>query len=680
MSETRSAPPATVVICTRDRGAKITATMESVIASTESDFDILIIDQSAGDETELAVAPFLSDDRVRYLRSSATGVARSRTLALHEARTEFVLNTDDDCVVDPDWVAANLRAFAAHPNAAIVFGDVLTPNDADADGYAPESVAESGFVVRSIWSWKNTDGVNVGIGASMAMRRSVLIGLGGFDHELGPGTALRNAEDTDMTLRTLLAGHEIVRVTDARVDHYGHRSHDEFRELTRGAMLGIGAMSGKLIRRHPVAISRFFSGVVYRLVVRTAVIDLAHGRKPPVLGRATYLAKGFWKGLRRPIVTSPGLLFAPAADDAASRPPGPIRVTLMTEQHVGLKTYSDNLQRFVDADERITPTWVPITYVQSGGFIERLRFLPPGVRGSLRGRAQVRSAVRRTDPHACLYLTQVPAALGGRLARRVPFVIIADDTPKLFDAMADHYDATSREPAPLRWLKHRANVAALRRATAVLPMSEWAKRSFVDDYGVDPTRVIVVPTGIDLDAWAPPEQVPGDDRPLRMLFVGGHFVRKGGDTLLQAFERLEPGTAELHVVTREIVEQRPGVHVHTGLHANTPELIALFHQADVFVLASRAEAFPNVVVEACAAGLACIVTDVGGMAEMVTDGTTGLVVKPDDVDALTAALQQLVDDRDRCRQMGHAARRRALAAFDGRTNAARIVDIIVDAV
>jgi GT2 family glycosyltransferase len=306
---TRRADRATVVICTRNRGAKIVDTVASVLASDQQDFELLIIDQSESDQTLLALGSFVDDQRVRYVRTTDIGVARSRSLALREARNEFVLNTDDDCVVDPAWIDANIRALRDNPRAGIVFGDVISPPDST-NGYAPESVADGSFTVRSIWSWKTTDGVNVGIGASMAMRRSVLLGLGGFDHRLGPGTMLRNAEDTDMTLRTLLAGHDVVRITDARVDHYGHRSHEEFRQLTRGAMFGLGAMCGKLLRRYPAATVWFGSGLVWRLVLQPAVAALIRLHKPLVLGRAVYLAKGFWVGVRIPLERSEHVLFA----------------------------------------------------------------------------------------------------------------------------------------------------------------------------------------------------------------------------------------------------------------------------------------------------------------------------------------------------------------------------------
>ena len=62
-----------------------------------------------------------------------------------------------------------------------------------------------------------------------------------------------------------------------------------------------------------------------------------------------------------------------------------------------------------------------------------------------------------------------------------------------------------------------------------MPWSTWTRRSLVEEYGVDPQRVEVVPPGIDLERWAPGERREG---PPRILFVGGDLYRKGGATLL----------------------------------------------------------------------------------------------------------------------------------------------------
>jgi GT2 family glycosyltransferase len=311
---TQRTPEVSVVICTRDRGAEIVATIESVVANGFADFELIVIDQSSSDATEAAVEPFLSDDRVRYMRTQETGVSRSRNRSLAEARCEFVLNTDDDCVVPADWIAENVRALTAAPKAAIVFGDVLAPDTQTSNFYTPESRATADFVVRSMWGWKSTDGANVGIGASMAMRKSMLTAIGGFDTCLGPGSPLRNAEDTDISVRAVVAGHELVRTRTVHVTHLGARHHDDYRRLIRVTMLGLGAVNGKLFRRHPVAGSWYFLGLVWRLVARVVIVDLAHRRRPPVLGRAVYLVKGLVVGLRKPLRPGSALLFEEQID------------------------------------------------------------------------------------------------------------------------------------------------------------------------------------------------------------------------------------------------------------------------------------------------------------------------------------------------------------------------------
>jgi GT2 family glycosyltransferase len=309
-------PNVSVVICTRNRGSEIVRTIESIIANDFTEFELIIIDQSTTNDTQVAVAPFLSDGRVRYVRTDQTGVSRSRNRSLSEASCEFVLNTDDDCVVATDWIAANLRALMAEPRAAIVFGDVIAPDVQAANFYTPESRARSDFVVRSIWSWKSTDGANVGIGASMAMRKSMLAAIGGFDTSLGPGSPLQNAEDTDISLRAVLAGQRIVRTRAVRVTHFGARHHDDYRQLMRVTMLALGAVNGKLFRRHPIAAAWYFVGLGWRTIARVVIVDLVHLRRPPVLGRAKYLVQGLVLGLRRPLRPGSALLFEEIAEPA----------------------------------------------------------------------------------------------------------------------------------------------------------------------------------------------------------------------------------------------------------------------------------------------------------------------------------------------------------------------------
>jgi glycosyltransferase involved in cell wall biosynthesis len=90
-----------------------------------------------------------------------------------------------------------------------------------------------------------------------------------------------------------------------------------------------------------------------------------------------------------------------------------------------------------------------------------------------------------------------------------------------------------------------------------------------------------------------------------------------------------------------------------GHREDVPALLA---GADLFVLPSRTEAFPNSAIEAMAAGLPVVCSAVGGLLDLVTPGRTGLLVDPSDPEALAAAIRSLADDPARARALGAAAR------------------------
>jgi glycosyltransferase involved in cell wall biosynthesis len=141
-------------------------------------------------------------------------------------------------------------------------------------------------------------------------------------------------------------------------------------------------------------------------------------------------------------------------------------------------------------------------------------------------------------------------------------------------------------------------------------------------------------------------------------------AQKGHRVLIDAIEPLMKEHSNLHMVfvgsgspTFEhiqayIAEKGLGQRIHLlGTRHDVPNLLAGF---DLFALATEQEASGTVFVEAAAAGLAVIGTDVGGVSEMLQDGVTGLLVPPKDPAALRVALQTLIDDPQRRTQMGRA--------------------------
>lgn len=345
--------------------------------------------------------------------------------------------------------------------------------------------------------------------------------------------------------------------------------------------------------------------------------------------------------------------------------------TFILEQHVGHRTYSENLASCRPNTDDLAINWVPVEYATAPA--PHGLPLPRSVRVALAGRGEVRAGLSDHPADVVVFNTQVPAALGGRRAQARPYVVITDVTPIQYDALGAGYGHRQDSFGPLRYVKFRVNRQVFLRASRCVGWSRWAANSMIEDYGVDPGRVSVIPPGVDTTLWRPSDEDPGDR--FRVLFIGADFERKGGSLLLQAFERL-PNHAELYLVTKSAVPPRDRVVVIDDMVPNDPRLVELVRASDVFVLPSLAETFGIAAAEASAAGLPVVASAVGGLPDIVIDEETGFTVSPGDVDGLAEALLALERDPDLRRRMGRNARERAVSHFDARTNADRLFELV----
>ena len=194
--------------------------------------------------------------------------------------------------------------------------------------------------------------------------------------------------------------------------------------------------------------------------------------------------------------------------------------------------------------------------------------------------------------------------------------------------------------------------------------------------GVDPTKVTVVPCGVDLDLFRPATDSEDGARrgALRLLCLGRLVERKGVETVLQALTLLpdaelviaggpppdrlstDPEAARLTGIAAELgVTGR--VRLTGGLdHSAVPDQV---RSADVVVCTPWYEPFGIVPLEAAGCGRPVVGSAVGGLLDTIDDGITGLLVPPRDPGALAAVLLALRDDPDRRARLGRAARRRA---------------------
>jgi glycosyltransferase involved in cell wall biosynthesis len=240
-----------------------------------------------------------------------------------------------------------------------------------------------------------------------------------------------------------------------------------------------------------------------------------------------------------------------------------------------------------------------------------------------------------------------------------PFHLYVDHTR----AIAERYEPAPGLPPPLpadpAWRAREERV--YRAASTIFSMSEFAARSLVRDYGVEPARVRVVGAG--------PNVVPrpcdrGAERVPAILFVGRDFAAKGGPELLDAFRRVRAAhpAARLWIVSQGPAGPLPpGATFHGTVGADV--LAGLYSRASVFALPTLREAFGLAFVEAMSFGLPVVGSRIEAIPEIVGEGEAGLLVPPRDPAALAAALSSLLADPARGRALGAAGRARAAERF-----------------
>ena len=208
--------------------------------------------------------------------------------------------------------------------------------------------------------------------------------------------------------------------------------------------------------------------------------------------------------------------------------------------------------------------------------------------------------------------------------------------------------------------------ATLRQADRVIAQSR-RERALLESIGVAADRIEQIPTPFDLSEFPSFAPRSGRTGPPVAVFVGRLYLRqKGLDVLLRAVARLpRDSRPQLRFVGEdwggqavlESLAAALGVDhlVFTG-PVDRHTILRELARADLFVLPSRFDSFPVVLLEAMAAGLPVVASDVGAVAEVVADGETGYVVPAGDEVALAGAVARLVADPGLRERLGKAGR------------------------
>lgn len=227
------------------------------------------------------------------------------------------------------------------------------------------------------------------------------------------------------------------------------------------------------------------------------------------------------------------------------------------------------------------------------------------------------------------------------------------------------------EPRTLSWGARRMLQSADAIVAPSLGFRDEVLRSWRDLRG----RTEVIHNSLDPLAPPKPEHTRVRAKKIPyLLTVAAHNMRKGLDVLLAAFDRIagQYPNLELHLVgdgpLRESLEQQADASPNRArirfLGARSGyEVLTRMRHCEVFVLGSRSESFGLAALEALACGRPVVASRVGGLPEVVQDGVTGLLVPPDDSDAVANAVVRLLDDAPFARSLGEAGARRVRDMF-----------------
>ena len=222
---------AVVAICTRDRAPQLARALRSLEHVMDEGHEVVVVDNAS---SSAQTRDLVEDDfpQARYVRESREGLDFARNRAIQETEAEIIAFLDDDAVAEGNWLAALVNAFRCDHQLALCFGRVEALNEETLGaqlfeanggfGKGGQPIALPGdkpviFGILPVPLIANI--VRVGSGCSMAVRRSALSTIGGFDIALDLGASLAGGGDLDVIWRFLYAGFHVRYEPTSRARH-----------------------------------------------------------------------------------------------------------------------------------------------------------------------------------------------------------------------------------------------------------------------------------------------------------------------------------------------------------------------------------------------------------------------------------------------------------------------------
>lgn len=253
-----------------------------------------------------------------------------------------------------------------------------------------------------------------------------------------------------------------------------------------------------------------------------------------------------------------------------------------------------------------------------------------------------------------------PAAFFTKLFYRIPYYILlrGGDVPGFSPKELDFYHRLTRPIIHFLWREAKGVIANSKG------LRELASKSLPG------LKIEVIPNGIDQELFDLTRPKSENIREINILFAGRFTPQKGVDFLLNSLSLVQSNIPKIQIwlagdgPERKHMEKLVGNHDYGGRFIikflgwkSRDELNKLYEKADIFILPSRDEGMPNVLLEAMAAALPVIATRVPGSEELVIDGKNGFLIEKENREDLAQALEKLISDPIARQQMGIAGRK-----------------------
>jgi glycosyltransferase involved in cell wall biosynthesis len=237
-----------IIVCSLNRADQLALCLPAVSAAIAGagplTCEVVVVDNGSVDDTWNVLSSWASaaPHAVIRLLETRPGLSAARNAGVGAANGSLLLFTDDDCRLDPSYVATAWKAYSKEKKQTIIGGSVTLGDPAD----IPMSITRATASFRYERATRSARRCNISdpfMGCNMVVPAAAFAELGGFDERIGAGTRIPGGEDSDLFMRAYRANYSLVFEPGLTVAHFhGRRTAAEGEALNRNYSLGTGAL------------------------------------------------------------------------------------------------------------------------------------------------------------------------------------------------------------------------------------------------------------------------------------------------------------------------------------------------------------------------------------------------------------------------------------------------------